>query len=110
MRGEIAGPLDDRTCGRAHGHAELVGDDVGQGGLAEAGRPVEQHVIEGLAALPRRGDGDVQVLADLVLADVLVERARTQSTLVLDVVVDAARGDQAFVGHVRTSSAHAGRP
>ena len=33
-------------------HAQLVGDDVRQRRLAEAGRAVEQHVIERLAALP----------------------------------------------------------
>ena len=44
--------------------AELVRDDAGQRGFAEAGRPVQQHVIERLAALFRRGDRDLQLLAD----------------------------------------------
>ena len=47
-------------------------------------------MIERLAALARRGDRDVQVLAKPVLPDVLVERPRPQSRLVLDVIVDAA--------------------
>ena len=57
-------------------------------------------MIERLAALLRRGDRHLQVLADAVLPDVLVERARAQPRLVLDVVVDARRGDEAIVGHV----------
>ena len=74
-RREIAGLLD--APGPAVGadrHAQLVGDHVGERRLAEAGRTVEQHVIERLAALLRGRDRDVQVLADAVLPDVVVER------------------------------------
>ena len=46
------------------GDAELVADHVRQRGLAEAGRAVEQHVIERFGPLPRRGDRHLQVLAD----------------------------------------------
>ena len=90
-RREVARLLEHRARGRADRHAELVGDDVGERRLAEPGRAVEQHVIERLAALPRRGDRDLQVLADAVLADVLVERARPQAGFVLRVLVDARR-------------------
>jgi hypothetical protein len=76
---------------------------VRERGLAQARRAVEQHVIERLAALPRRGDRDVQVLAQSILPDVLVERPRPQSGLVLDVFGDAAPGHEAFVGHLRIS-------
>ena len=47
-------------------------------------------MIERLAALLRRFDRDVQVFADAVLADVLVQRTRAQPRLVLD-VFDVAR-------------------
>ena len=53
---------------------------------------MQQHVIERLAALLGGGDRDVQVLADAILADVLVELARPQPRFVLRVVVDARRG------------------
>ena len=36
---------------------------------------MQQHVIERLAALLRGGDGDLEVLADAILADVFVEDA-----------------------------------
>ena len=77
-RREIAGLLDHRARRRPDRHAELVRDDVRQRRLAEPGRPVEQHVVERLAALPRRRDRHLQVLADAILADVLVERPRAQ--------------------------------
>ena len=79
--------------------AQLVGDDVGQRRLAEARRAVQQHVIERLAALLRGRDRHLQVLADAVLPDVLVEHARAQSRFVLRVLVDAHGGDQTIVGH-----------
>ena len=95
--GEIAGLLDHRTRRRPDRHAQLVGDHVGQRRLAETGRAVEQHVIERLAALPRRGDRHVQVLAHAILADVVVEPPRPQPGLVLRVVVDARRSDESIV-------------
>ena len=94
--GQVARLLDDRSGGRAHRHAHLVADDVGERGLAEAGRAIEQHVIERLAAAARRGNRHLQVVADAILADVFVERARPQSRLVLRVVVGAAGGDQSI--------------
>ena len=77
----------------------------GERRLAEPGRPVEQHVIERLAALLRRGDRHLQVLAHAILADVLVERPRPQPRLVLDVLVVARRFHQTIVHSVGTPSA-----
>jgi hypothetical protein len=111
-RGEVARLLDARARRRADGHAELVGDDVGERRLAEAGRAVEQHVVERLAALRRGLDRDLQVLAHAVLPDVVVERARPQPGLVLRVVVDARGGDEptsdivvGFTGQLRSGGA-----
>ena len=75
---EIAGLLERRArrsmrMARAH----LVGDDVGERGLAEAGRAEEEDVIERLAALARGRDGDLEVRLDLLLADVLLEATGT---------------------------------
>ena len=46
--------------------------------LPRPGGPVEQHVIEGLAALRGGGDEDPQVLAHHALADEVVELARPE--------------------------------
>ena len=70
------GPEVDRIA-----RAELVGDDIGQRRLAQPGRAVEQHVIERFAALLRRRNRHLQVLAHAVLPDVVVEHARAQSRL-----------------------------
>ena len=100
--GEVAGLLEHRPGGAAHRHAQLVADDVRQRRLAEAGRAVEQHVIEGLAALARRLDRDQQVLADAILPDVLVHRARAQPGVVLALLVGGGAPDQPRRRLVRT--------
>jgi hypothetical protein len=58
---------------------------------------VQQHVIEWLGAPLRRLDRHLQVLADAILPDVLVEQARTQPGFVLSVVFDARRGNETIV-------------
>ena len=98
-RREIAGALDHRARGRPDRHAQLVRDHIREGRLAEAGRTVEQDVIERFAPLPRGGDRHLEVLADTVLPDVLVERPRAQARLVLDVFVHACSGHEAIVRH-----------
>ena len=40
--------------------AELVADDLRERRLAEPGRPGEQHVVERLAARPRRFERDLR--------------------------------------------------
>ena len=82
-RRKVARFLDHRPGGRPNRHAQLVGDHRRQRRLAEPGGTVEQHVVERFAALFRGFDRHVQVLADPILADVFVERARTEARLVL---------------------------
>ena len=55
---------------------ELAADDLRERGLAEPGRPGEQHVVERLAAAARRVERDPELLLDPLLADELGERAR----------------------------------
>ena len=52
--GDVALALERRAGGLHERDVELGGDDLGERGLAEAGRPGEQHVVERLAA---RGGG-----------------------------------------------------
>ena len=49
-RRQVALDLQKRRRGRLKMYPEFVGNNVGQRGLAQAGRPVEQHVVHGLAA------------------------------------------------------------
>jgi hypothetical protein len=46
---------------------------VGEGGLAEAGRAVEEQVVERLAALFGSVHGDAEVVLELLLTDELIE-------------------------------------
>src|SRR5262249_35425165 len=68
---------------------------------------VQQHVIQGLTPLAGGGNRDVQVLANAVLPDVLVEDARTETGLVLRVLVGARGGDDARIRRHFASSLRA---
>ena len=81
QRGEVAGLGDDRARGGAKADAQLLGHDLRQRRLAEAGRPGEQHVVERFAAIARGLDEDAEVGARLLLADELGERPRPQRCL-----------------------------
>ena len=49
-RGDVALALERGAGGLHERHVQLARDDVGERGLAQAGRPREQHVVERLAA------------------------------------------------------------
>ena len=105
QRGEIAGALDDRPGGRAEADAQLARDDLRQRRLAEAGRAVEQHVIERLAALARRRDEDAEIVAELALPDELVERQRTERRL-RQILLGARALDHALLADHALAVAH----
>ena len=100
-RRQVARPLQDRSGGAAHGRAQLGPDDVRQRRLPESRRAAEQHVIEHVAARARRRDLHAQVLADVILPDVLLERARTERRLDEEVVLERLADDRAAwtLGH-----------
>ena len=72
--GQVAGFFDNRPRGDPDVGAHLVGDDIGQGGLAQPRKAVEKHMVQGLAAVLGGLDGDLQIALELVLADVLGQR------------------------------------
>ena len=78
--GDEVGPSREcRAAGDMHLRAHLGGDDVGQRGLAQAGRAVQQHVVEGLVSGAGGLHSDRQSLKRLALADVFGQSLRTQS-------------------------------
>ena len=79
--GDVGLALERRAGSLDHRHAELGGDDVGERGLAEPGRPGEQDVVERLAAAARRLDEDPELLGDLRLVDEVVEGGRAQGPI-----------------------------
>ena len=104
--GEQAGHVDlaleRRPRGGVHADAELVGDDAGQRGLAEAGRAGQQHVVEGVAALLGGLDEDLELLLGHALADEVGEPAWPQAeleVLVVGALVGVADAVLGLLGH-----------
>ena len=89
--------LDGGAGGDADVDPHLVGDDAAKGGLAQAGRAVEQHMVQGLPPHLGRLDKDLQVSLGLLLADVVSQGLWAQSALVL-VLPGQGGGDQGLLG------------
>ena len=82
-RGDVALALERRPGRLDERDVELVRHDLRERGLAEPGRAGEQHVVERLAAAPRRLDEDRELVLDRALPDEVVERARAQRAVEL---------------------------
>jgi hypothetical protein len=81
QRRQVLGFFQHRPAGLAQVDAELVRDDVAQRGLAQPRRAEQQHVVQRLVALAGGADEDLQLLAHLDLAHVLVEQLGPQRAL-----------------------------
>ncbi len=78
---------------------------MGKGGLAEAGRAVEEEVVQGLFALLRGLDGDGEVVLELLLPYELGEPPRTQSGVEgIVFVIPEIGGENAFFSAQRRTS------
>ena len=76
--GEVAGFLDGRAAGAFEIGAHRLGEDAGERGLAEAGRAVEEDVVQRFAALFGGGDRDFEPFLDFCLAGEFGEERRPQ--------------------------------
>ena len=79
--GEFARFFNHRAAGVFHVHTHGVGDDVSEGGFAEARRPAQQNVFEHVAAFLGRFDHQLETLAHFQLAGELAEHRRPQRNL-----------------------------
>jgi hypothetical protein len=70
---------------------------VGERGLAETGRAVEEEVVERLVALFGGIDGDAEVVFELVLADELIEAPGPEGNVDCLFVVLRLAGDDALL-------------
>jgi hypothetical protein len=71
---------------------------VGEGGLSEAGRAVEEKVVERFVALLGGVDGDAEVVLELLLADELVEAPGPEGYIDFLFFVLRLAGDDALGG------------
>ena len=82
-RGHVTLALERRAGGLHERGVELAGGDLGQRRLAEAGRPGQQHVVERLAAPPRRLHEQRELALERLLADEVLEALRAQRAVEL---------------------------
>ena len=83
--------------GGSEADSELAGDDLGERGLAEAGRAEEEDMVERVAAALRRLDEDPQILPRRLLADEIVERLGAQGGV--DILGPPLPGDDPLLLH-----------
>ena len=79
--GQVARLVQHGTRRDFEAHAQLVGNDVGEGRLAQSGRSVQQHMVQRLATQAGRLDEDAQVVHHLVLAAEVLETQGAQHVL-----------------------------
>ncbi len=73
---------------------------MGQGGLAQAGRPIEEDVVQCLIPAPGGGYGYSQVFLGPVLADKLIQAARSQAGLKRYILGGRLAGGNALYGEL----------
>ena len=76
---EVPGPLHCRARGGLEVGLEFVGDNVSQGGLAEAGRSGKQQVVDWFAALASGTEQHVEMPLELSLANEVTQGAGPES-------------------------------
>ena len=74
--GQVAGLVEDGTGSDLHVDAHLVGDDMGEGRLAQAGRAMEKRMVQGFAAELGGFDIDIQIGANFALAGEIFQLLR----------------------------------
>ena len=77
--GQVAGALDGRAGGCFNVNAYLDGNDMGQTGLAEAGRPVKQDMVNRLTPTLSRGNSNLEVFLGLLLSDKVGQVPRSKT-------------------------------
>ena len=99
-RGQVAGVLDGGARGDADGGAHLGRDDHREGGLAQARGAGEQDVVGGGPTRACRPQDEVELLADLLLTDELVQVLGAQGGLDGLVLTVGGRADEPLGGGV----------
>ena len=94
--GHIPGPLNGRAGSNLDVHSHFLGNDVGQGGFAQARRPVEDDMIQRLPPQLGRLDANGQIILDLGLAHELRQLAGAQGKIQVFIIRAGNAGDNPF--------------
>ena len=96
---QVAGPFN----GRAAGHADVLShfrrDDAGEGGFAQAGRAVQQHMVQRVMTGKGGLDIDVQAAFHGLLAYIIPERMGAEGLLHRAVFRHIGSGHQSVIHH-----------
>src|SRR5579863_5751908 len=104
--GKVTFAFEQRAGAGFDGYIQLVGNDLRQSRLAEAGRTVEQYVVERFATAARGFDCDSDVFFYFFLADVFAQRFRANAGVQTRVVFQRRAGNDTagICGIVRRSA------
>ncbi len=94
--GQVGRPLQHRPGGLPQADAQLDGQNVGQGGLAQSRRPEDQHVVERLAPLARRSHENLELRLYGSLPDIFIEAGRPDGPLDRLVLAACRAADDSF--------------
>src|SRR5580704_8648946 len=98
--GEIAFAFEERASAGFDGDGEFIGDNLRESGFAEAGRAVEEDVVESFTAVASGFEGDGDIFFDAFLANVFGEGFGTDASVEASVVVEGRAGDDTgWSGH-----------
>src|SRR6266849_8199016 len=90
--GQVAFALQQWPRAGLDRHVQFIGDDLRQRGLSQAGRSVEQHVVQRLAAAPRRVYRNLNIFLDAFLPDIFFQALRPHAHFDPGVLVERLPG------------------
>jgi len=79
QRCQVTGAFHNRPGRAFEVDTHFESDDMCQGRFPESWRTAEQDVIDRITAMPCRFDQDTEIFFNLLLANVLIQRSRTQT-------------------------------
>ena len=105
--GQIAGPFQNRPGRLPEIDAHFTGDDMGQRGFAQSGRPEEQGMVQRFITFFGCRNEDFELFACFMLPDIFVEQFRAQGPFDRFLVRRSGRGiDNSFFAEVVRLNAH----
>ena len=78
---QVSGPLDDGAGSNPDIGLHLVGNYISQGGLAQSRKAVQEDMIDRFSAGSGGLDGDLQILLELLLTNIVFQEPGTQTSI-----------------------------